>query len=820
MHDLRLALRGLRASPILSTAAVLSLALGMGANTAIFSVVDALLLRPLPVPSPGRLVTVSSGFALNHGFKAGAGMNYDMWTRMNERAALFDGGFAWAPARVDLAQGGEAQPADALFASGGFFSTLGVSALLGRTFTNGDDVKGGGPDGLVTVVSYQVWQRRFAGAADVIGKTLPVDGVSCTIVGVMPPEFFGVEVGQPFDVVLPLAVEPAVRGPRASLHHPAALLLTAMFRLKPGQSIESATAALRTMQPDILGLSGQPAPRNLPAFLKDPYVLVPAAAGTSDRSGLRRQYTRPLLTVGGVVVLVLLVACVNIANLLLIRAADRAHEMSVRLALGASRWRLARQLLVESLLLAGMGAAVGLAFAAWASRIVVSSLSTSDTRVSLNLPLDWRVLAVTASLTILTALLFGTGPALRASGAAPIEALRQGRRGGSGHGRSGSLVVVQVTLSLVLLTAAGLFLSTFRRLATLPLGFEAGRVLVVDVDTARAHTDPASRFGYYQQLVDTIASLPGVADAAASTITPFNQATKSPVFADLNRVHELVVSPGFFATYGMPIAAGRDFDSRDSGGSPRVAIVSESYAAKFLPGRNPLDSTLDSGPCRPPRGPCAVIGVVGDAVFGALRSGPRPSLYLPLAQSPDMVPPGRTVIAISVRPATIRPALLAATIADALTKVNGRLSFSYRPLEQDVATALTQERLLAALSGFFAGLALLLAALGLYGVTAYAAGRRRTEIGIRMALGATPLRVVGLVLTRALLFTATGIIAGVALSAWVSRFIATLLFGIRPQDATTIALAALSLAAVATLASGIPAIRAALVNPARALRET
>ena len=820
MHDLRLALRGLRAAPVLSIAAVLSLALGMGANTAIFSVVDALLLRSLPVPSPERLVTVSSGMALNFGFKAGAGMNYDMWNRMQDRATMFDGGFAWAPGRVNLSPDGEMQPADALFVSGGFFGTLGVPALLGRTFTAIDDVKGGGPDGLVAVISYQVWQRRFGGAADVVGKTLPIEGVPCTIVGVMPPAFFGVEVGQPFDVVLPLAIEPEVRGARASLHQPGALLLTVMFRLKTGQSVESATAALRAMQPDVLGLTGDRAPRSLPAFLKDPYVLVPAAAGTSDRSGLRRQYARPLLTIGVVVLLVLLVACVNIANLLLIRASDRGREMSVRLALGASRWRLARQLLIESLLLAAIGALVGFVFAAWASRVVVSSLSTPETRVSLNLSPDWRVLAVTASFAMLTALLFGTGPAIRASQSAPIEALKQGGRGGSGRGRAGSLVVIQVAVSLVLLAAAGLFLSTFRRLASLPIGFEAARILVVDVDTARAHTDPASGLAYYQQLADVVNSLPGVARAAASTITPFSQATRSPLFADVNRVHEHVVSPGFFATYGLPMRSGRDFDTRDSPGGQRVAIVSESYVAKFLRDRTPLDATVDAGRCQPPRGPCAIVGVVGDAIFGALRSGARPTIYFPLAQPADPGPPGRTTISLSVRPAAVPPAVLAGTIADALTRMDGRLSFSYRPLEQDVATALTQERLLAVLSGFFAGLALLLAALGLYGVTAYAAAKRRTEIGIRMALGATPLHVISLVVTRALVLTAFGIVAGIGLSAWISRFVATLLFGVQPQDATTMALAAASLAAVATLASGVPAIRAALVNPARALRES
>ena len=822
MHDVRLAFRGLRASPILSTAAVLSLALGIGANTAIFSVVDALLLRPLPVASPERLVTVSSGFALNHGFKAGAGMNYEMWTRMNERAAMFDGGFAWAPARVDLSQGGETQPADALFASGGFFGTLGVPALLGRTFTTrrrrerrrpGRAGHGHQLSGLAAAVRRRRG-RDWEGAA---GRRRPLhdrrrDAARSSSAS---------RSASPSTSCCRLPSSRTFAAPRASLHHPAALMLTAMFRLKPGQSIESATAALRAMQPDILGLSGQSAPRNLPAFLKDPYVLVPAAAGTSDRSGLRRQYTRPLLTMGGVVVLVLLVACVNIANLLLIRGADRAHEMSVRLALGASRWRLARQLLIESLLLAGMGAAVGLAFAAWASRIVVSSLSTPDTRVSLNLPLDWRVLAVTASLAILTALLFGIGPALRASGAAPIEALRQGGRGGSGRGRSGSLVVVQVALSLVLLAAAGLFLSTFRRLATLPLGFEAGRVLVVDVDTARAHTDQASRLrllpaarrhdrvsarrcgsrGVDDHPIQSGHEVPGVRrpesrsrarrlagilchlrdDDRRGAGLRHQRLVRQPARGDRQRVVRREVPAG-------PESAGRDARLRAMPASTRTLCRRRRRRRRGV--RRPaLRSTADN--------------------LSAARAIRQIS-----------VPPGRTVIAISVRPATVRPALLAATIADALTKVNGRLSFSYRPLEQDVAAALTQERLLAALSGFFAGLALLLAALGLYGVTAYSAARRRTEIGIRMALGATPLRVVGLVLTRALLFTAAGIVAGVGLSAWTSRFIATLLFGVQPQDATTMALAAVSLAAVATLASGIPAIRAALVNPARALRET
>jgi predicted permease len=821
MHDLRAAWRALRRSPVLSAAAILSLALGMGANTALFSVVDALLLRPLPVPQPDRLVTVSSGFALNHGFKAGAGISYDIWTRMRERAlgtASFADGFAWAPVRVDLSAGGEMQPADALVTSGGFFSTLGVSALLGRTFTPLDDQKGGGPDGLVAVISYSLWQRRFNSAAAAVGAPLPVDGVPCTVVGVMPPRFFGIEVGQPFDVVLPLAAEPAIRGARASLHLPSALLLTAMFRLAPGQSLDAATASLRAMQPDIVGLRGA-SPHNVPAMLKDPYVLVPAGSGTSDRSGLRRVYTRPLLTVLAVVVLVLLVACVNIANLLMVRASERRHEMSVRLALGSSRWQLARQLSTESLVLAVTGAAIGLLFAIWASRVVVSSLSTPDVRVSLDLSLDWRLLAATAAMTVGTAALFGTGPAFRASRVEPLEALKGRGRGTASASRSGTLVILQVALSLVLLVASGLFLSTFRRLSAVPLGFDADRVLVVQIDTARAHPDAMSRLDYYRQLVETIRTVPGVEHAAASAITPFDAATKSPLFADPGRVHERVVSPDFFATYGQVLRAGRDFDSRDSAQAPRVAIVSESYARRFLAGRDALAATLDSGACDRHNGTCTIAGVVSDAAVGPLRSGPRPTIYFPLAQSANLLPPGRTTISVSVRSAAVAPALLAGAVSDALTRFDRRLSFSCRPIAQDVAAALTQERLLALLSSFFGGLALLLSALGLYGVTAHAASRRRTEIGIRLALGATPLRVVRMVLLRTLTLTGLGMLAGIAASLWASRFVASLLFGVQPRNAPAIAAAGLILAAVAVVATAIPAIRASRTDPASTLRE-
>ncbi|MGB2713917.1 MAG: ADOP family duplicated permease [Vicinamibacterales bacterium] len=818
MDDIRSAWRALRNAPLLSSSIVLSLALGLGANTAIFSVVNALLLRPLPVRNPDRLVTVSSAFALGHGFKAGAGMNYDMWLRMNERLQAFEDGFAWAPGRVDLSQGGEVQPADALFASGGFFSTLGVPPLLGRAFTRKDDVRGGGPDGLVVVISYALWQRRFGGSGSVLGASLPIDGVPCSVIGVMPPAFLGIEIGQPFDVAIPLALEPAIRGARASLHHPAALMLTVMLRLRENRSLETATSALRAAQPDILGMSGGETPRG-PQYLREPYVLVPAATGTSDRSGLRRQYARPLMTVLAVVLLVLIVACVNIANLLLARATSRRHEMSVRLALGASRWRLARLHLAESLVLALISAAVALLFAYWASRAVVAGLSTVDGRIALDLSFDWRVMAVTGIVALATAVLFGTGPALTASRADPIRALRDQRTISSRAGLSMSLVAAQVAVSLVLLICAGLLLSTFRRLATLPLGFDPDRVLVVQVDTARAHSDASTRMDYFARLLEVTQSVPGVSRAAGSTITPFSDATKSPLFSEPGRVREHVVSPGFFETYGIDLRAGRDFDRSDAATAHRVVIVSEGYVRQFLEKRHPLGATIDTGPCGPRAGRCTIVGVVRDVVFGAPRSGARPTLYFPLAQSGGMVAPVRTSVSISVRAGLGSPARLAPSVADALMNVDRRLAFSFRPLEQDVRVTFVRERLLAAVSGFFAALALLLSGLGLYGVTAYAVARRRAEIGIRLALGATGRGVVTLIVSRFLLVVAVGLLVGVVGALWASSLIASLLHGVGPRDPSTLLAAAAILAGIATISSVAGALRAARIQPAEVLRQ-
>jgi len=820
-HDLKVAVRQLRATPIVTIVAVLSLALGIGANTAIFSLVDSLLLRALPVKDPERLAVLGDTTIPAND----QSWTYAIWQQLHERRARFDNVFAWSQWRFNLSERGETEFADGILASAGMFDTLRVEPVFGRGFTEADDVRGGGSDGPAAVISYSFWQRRYGGAADALGRRLTLNGVPFTIIGVLPPGFFGTDVGRRIEVAVPVGTEPLLRGRQSMLDERRAWWLSVMFRLKPGQTFDQATALLRSEQPQIREATLPPAGADDARrdFLKAAFVVAPAANGTSS---LRERYRRPLTTILVVVGLVLLIACLNIANLLLARATVRRHEMSVRAALGASGWRIARQLLIESLVLSISGAALGLLLAQWGSRVLVQQLSTRTNTVFLDLSLDWRILAFTAGVTVATTLLFGIAPAFRTARVAPIEAIRELGRGMIGSRRltlAGTLVATQVALSMVLLVAAMLFVRTFANLASRPIGFDRNGVLLVNVDLRRAPEPAEQRRELGDRIVEAVRTLPGVKSASASALSPIGnmswngafQVVGAPPQTGRQRLaYRNALAPGWFATYGTALVSGRDFEPADRAGSAAVAIVNQAFARRFLDGKSPIGRTLRIE--NSSESPLEVVGVVENAVYRSLRDDPPPTVYTPMAQTID--DPFAQLI-VSVRTAGGAPALLTRSVAAAINGVHPDLALTFRPLADQVNAAMTQERVVAMLSGFFGVLALLLAGLGLYGVTAYAVSQRRAEIGVRMALGAAPAGVMRLVLRRVGVLVLLGVLAGVGLSWWASRFVSTLLFALEPRDPVTLAGAALTLGLIGALAGWIPAYRATRIDPAEVLRE-
>ena len=701
-----------------------------------------------------------------------------------------------------------------IFASGGYFATLGVAAVRGRTFTPADDEPGGGADGVVAVISSGLWQRRFGGDDSVIGAPLVVDGMTVRIVGVTAPEFLGLDVGTPFDVALPLETEPAIRRSRSALRTSPLLV---MLRLKPGQSVEAGTATLRSLQPQ---LGATPAPD------REPFTLAPAATGTSlpvrGPDGLRQSYAPPLLTTLMIALFVLLIACVNIANLLLARATARRYELGVRLALGASRGRIARQLLIEGVAFVVLGAIGGLVIAQWSSQALVAQLSTPVQHIGLDLSFDWRVLAFTAAVALATAGIFGTVPAFHATRIAPLEVLKaRAQRGSSSTAgmrgfttASGSLVILQLALSLTLVIAAALLVRSFARLSSVPLGFDPDRVLVVNVDTERVRTDAAGRMRLFDRIVDAVRGVPGVAHAGGSIWTPVDGGMR--MGDSQSRIAFNFVTPGWFAAYGTTLRAGRDFTVRDTAGSPPVVIVNDAFVRAFIAGASALGETIPHPRSRP-EVLRTVVGVVDDAVFDSQREGIQPIVYLPVAQSGGG-PSGRTEMSLGVRSAVGAPMQLAPSVGAAVRGVDPDVFFSFGLLEDHVQASVRQERLVAMLSGFFGALALVIAALGLYGVTSYTVNRRVREIGIRRALGAQRAHVLGLVLGRSLTLTGVGIGLGVAGAAAVTRSLRGLLFGLTPLDPGTFVAVAALFGIVATLAALLAAHRATRVDPLVALR--
>jgi predicted permease len=636
-----------------------------------------------------------------------------------------------------------------------------------------------------------------------------------TIIGVAPRGFRGVDVGQPFDVAMPLGVEALIRGPRSVVANRSALLLTVMLRLNAAQTMSAATATLRAMQPEIVG-SG------VPQNLQEPFVLVSASTGISDRSRLRQQYERPLVILLIVSGLVLLVVCVNIANLFVVRAAARRRELSVRVAVGAPPWRLARQLFVEGLSLGVVSALAGMVLAVWASRALVSQLPSTG-ELLVDLPIDWRVLAFISAATIAAVMLFATAPAVYAARVPSIEALQARADGGRGTGSlMGGLIVAQVALSLVLLAAAGVFARTLNRLAHVPLGFDPNGLVVMTVNAPRSPVGPVERMQLYERALEAIAAVPEVRHAAGSTWTPFGggggllrDARNRRV--DIGRqVSFNFVTPKWFETYRTALRSGRDFDRRDGAAAPRVAIVNEALRRTTLGGGDPIGTTIQSGPCGP-RG-CIVIGVVEDALYGrSLRDQPPPTVYLPFAQSAGLGPPNAS-FRVSVR-ASGDPTRLASTLTQTVRTIDPALTTTLGSLDRDVSASLTEERLVATLAGFFGVLALLLSAIGLYGVTSFAVSRRRREIAIRLALGGQPREILRALLTRIAVYVSIGAAIGILAAVWLARFVAPLLYGLEPRDPATLAASTVILASIAGVAALLPAWRGTRVELAHVLRQ-
>jgi putative ABC transport system permease protein len=814
LQDLRYTLRSLRLAPVFAIVTVVSLALGIGANTAIFSLLNAVMLKTLPVHAPEELVLLDEGSWTN-----------PIWEEIRDHQSAFDGVFAWANQRFDLATSGETRYVNGILASGSFFDVLGVKAIAGRTFTVEDDRRGCGPDGPVAVVSAGFAQREFGEPAAAVGKIVSIDNHPFNVIGVTAASFFGVDVGRRFDLAAPICSEAILRGAGTQLDQRSSWWLNIIGRLKPGSSLEQAQTSLRNLQPAVREAT---TPANWPEeylkdYLREPFGLIPAGNG---QSGLRIRYSQALYVLMAVVGLVLLVACANIANLLLARSTARSKEIAVRVSMGASRFRLLRQLLVEGIALALIGAVAGILVAQVAGRLLVAQLATTTNQPFLDLSLDWRVLGFTTAAGILTGVLFGVFPAFQATRRSPAETLREMSRSVvAAEGRVGAgrwLVAIQVGFSLVLLVGATLFMRSYNALSNLNPGFNASNVLLTNVDIRRAVSVPEQRLAFYERMLESLRAIPGVQKAALAVLTPISGSARNTAIQvdgyvasgrGDNAMFLNYVSPGYLDVMETPILAGRDFNAADTSMSPKVAIINESAARKFYGKRNPIGLTYRTREGDGPWMPVEIVGIARDAKYRSLREVVLPTAYLPFSQN---TPAG--LGATFVAKAATGAASLAPAITSAFRAISKDVPLTYRTFESQVQDSLGQDRLMATLSGLFGILALTVAAVGLAGLVSYSINRRRAEIGIRAALGATPGSLVWLVLRDISLLTLFGLILGFGVSLAAGRFVASMLYGLTPEDPYTLALAGVMLVAVAIVAALIPARRAAQIDPIECLR--
>ena len=818
-QNLRYTIRVLSKNPGFTAVAILSLALGIGANTAIFTLINALLLRNLPVRHPERLVQL---VAVRPDGKVP--FSYPMFREVERNQRVFTGLIGGGAAGMfNVEVNGVLEQNHLMTVTGNCYSELGTTQLLGRLLTREDSNPSSGTTSQVAVLGYEFWQRRFGGALDVVGKQIRIEGRPFTIIGVTRKWFPGMTTGEPPDVTIPITAYPQLaEGNEFTLDSRSILWLSVIGRLKDGVTIEQARAQLQSFWPELLLATAStetPGPRRQ-RFLSMGLEVTSAAKGLT--SGLRSQFARPLYVLAGIVGLILLVTCVNLANLMLAHAAVRSHEMSVRVAIGASRWSLTRQVLSESLSLSLAGALLGLAVAFWGSRLLVALMTQGSLfPVTLDVSPDLRVLSLTASVAILTGILFGVAPAWRSSREDPATVLQQNARSlSSGTGKlSKALIITQVALSLVLLLGAGLLARSFEKLRSIDLGFQKERLLEITLYPKPGGYQNLDLNSYHKQLLARISRLPGVGSVSFGNATiPSPQGwhdTVSPMTADSSTgarflANAAEVSPTFFRTLGIPLLRGRDFTEADDQHHPRVAVVNSNLAERLFPNGGAIGKTIRFG-FMPEYENIEIVGIARNARIFDIRDATTPVIFLSSFQYPHEW--GGLLVRTKEAPEA-----LAKTIGHDVESLGHEYVLRTRTVAQTINAELVEERVTAILSGFFAALAILLASIGLYGLMSYAVTRRTREIGIRVAVGAQREGVLWLVLRETLTLALLGIAIGIPSALAATRLIASMLFGLTSSDVPTIVAVSALLLVVALFAGYLPARRASAIDPIVALR--
>ncbi|MEI9971824.1 MAG: ABC transporter permease [Ignavibacteriota bacterium] len=812
-RDLQYALRTLRHNPGFTATAVLSLGLGIGANTAVFSLIDAITLRWLPVRAPQELVQLS--FQPNRGENRGEdAFSYAAVKALADRKDLFAGVFGVSGTTFNVGSPGSVSRVDGAWVTGDYYVTLGVTAALGRLLGREDD-REGAP--LAAVIGYGYWKSRYAGNPDAIGQALVVNGTRVHVVGVSSPGFTGVNVGSLADITMAVAAVPQISPSFAGALQPGSFWLRTLARPQPGVSVSRTTAHLNAVWPQIADAVVNPEWQawQRKELADSRFDLRPGGTGISY---LRERFGRPLLVLLAVAGLMLLIACANVASLLLARATARRREISVRLAIGAGRGRIIRQLLTESAMLSVVGAGVGVCLAWIGSRFLLATLSgNGDLPVTVDLTPNWHILGFASAIALANGLLFGLAPAFQTTALGGSAVLKEDTRVTRSHSRLlSSLVIVQVALSLLLLVGAGLFLRTLQNLLNVDPGFRREGVLAIDLDGQREGYRDQRLTAFYGDLLDRVRSVPGVAAASICSHTPLSGwtwteavAPKGQPVPERDNAVFMGAGPDYFTTLQTRILAGREFAPSDRGAA-NVAIVNQAFAERFFAGRSPLGEYLTATITKPPS-ELAIVGVVHDSIQDTLRGAPRPMVYVAYFQRAS------SADSLVIR-ATGSLSQVASAIRKELQPSFPSTPVEVRPLTAQVEQTLLEERLMAKLAGGFGALGLLLACVGLYGLLAYSVSRRTKEIGVRMALGAQRGAVLWMVAGRALALVAVGVAIGVPVSWTLSQKVQSMLFGLTATDPGVIGTAVVLLSAAGLAAAYFPARRASRVDPMTALR--